>query len=674
MAEVPVKRLDSWKEIAGYLHRDVRTAIRWEKEKALPVHRVPGGKRHVVFAYTAQIDAWMSNGAGESERSTGDSSAGSTGFGQQDRDVSPSAPGEQTTRAVAMNIRGFRLAYLAYAVIPIALAAALIYLLTRPTPVPRVLSYTQLTRDGRMKVGKLVTDGPRVYFTEKAQDGWLIAQIATVGGEVVPVSEALKNPLVQDLSQARSELLLIDAAGSAPCPLFTLPLPGDLPRRVGNVLATSAAWSPDGQAIAYTAEGGVYLCESDGQEPRKIASVRGVATHICWHPNGSLLRFTVTDPRSNSDSIWEVRPDGAKLHPFLSGWFAPQWVRSESWTADGRFFILTSHLKDSGDLFVLREGGPFAELQRRRLAQLTAGPMDFGGAVPSRDGKRVFSLGSIVQSEVQRYDRESRQFVPYLPNISADHVDFSKDGQWMAYVASSGNTLWKRRINGTQALQLTFPPMITELPRWSPDGKWIAVMGQEPARPWKVHVISAEGGAPQALTPGGDQEGAPTWSSDGGRVVFGGLVASDVRSTGPLAIHIVDLRTHEGSTLPGSEGLWTARWSPSGRYIAALTADSQSLMLFDFSTRKWAKLLTVSFIADITWSRREESIFLAYSVPSGEEFSISRLRLWDRTLEEVVRLPGRPWSFWLGLTPEDSPLIVRQAGVDEVYALDWQSP
>ena len=53
------RRLDSWKEIAAYLGRDVRTAIRWEHEKALPVHRVPGGKRHAVFAYTEELHAWL---------------------------------------------------------------------------------------------------------------------------------------------------------------------------------------------------------------------------------------------------------------------------------------------------------------------------------------------------------------------------------------------------------------------------------------------------------------------------------------------------------------------------------------------------------------------------------------------------------------------------------------
>ena len=52
-------RLDSWKAIADYLGRDVRTLLRWEKEKGLPVHRVPGAKRQAVFAFVQELDEWL---------------------------------------------------------------------------------------------------------------------------------------------------------------------------------------------------------------------------------------------------------------------------------------------------------------------------------------------------------------------------------------------------------------------------------------------------------------------------------------------------------------------------------------------------------------------------------------------------------------------------------------
>jgi tetratricopeptide (TPR) repeat protein len=54
-------RLDSWKEIAAYLRRSVRTAKRWEKEEQLPVRRHLHGKRDSVYAYRAELDDWWSN-------------------------------------------------------------------------------------------------------------------------------------------------------------------------------------------------------------------------------------------------------------------------------------------------------------------------------------------------------------------------------------------------------------------------------------------------------------------------------------------------------------------------------------------------------------------------------------------------------------------------------------
>jgi hypothetical protein len=53
------RQLSSWKEIAAYLGRDARTAIRWERDRGLPVHRVPGGKGQRVFAYTDELDRWL---------------------------------------------------------------------------------------------------------------------------------------------------------------------------------------------------------------------------------------------------------------------------------------------------------------------------------------------------------------------------------------------------------------------------------------------------------------------------------------------------------------------------------------------------------------------------------------------------------------------------------------
>ena len=67
--------------------------------------------------------------------------------------------------------------------------------------------------------------------------------------------------------------------------------------------------------------------------------------------------------------------------------------------------------------------------------------MNNSGPVPSADGKRLFVIGAQLRGELARYDRKSGEFVPYLSGISADGVDFSKDGKWVVYVEYPDGTL-----------------------------------------------------------------------------------------------------------------------------------------------------------------------------------------------------------------------------------------
>jgi hypothetical protein len=79
MADNGRQRLTSWKEIASHMGRDVRTVLRWEKHRGLPVHRVPGATGRVVFAYTDELDAWSRGGGPEQpDTSNGETLAGGT--------------------------------------------------------------------------------------------------------------------------------------------------------------------------------------------------------------------------------------------------------------------------------------------------------------------------------------------------------------------------------------------------------------------------------------------------------------------------------------------------------------------------------------------------------------------------------------------------------------------
>jgi TolB-like protein/tetratricopeptide (TPR) repeat protein len=55
----PEDRLDSWKEIAAYLNRDVTTVQRWEKREGMPVHRHQHDRMGSVYAFSSELDAWL---------------------------------------------------------------------------------------------------------------------------------------------------------------------------------------------------------------------------------------------------------------------------------------------------------------------------------------------------------------------------------------------------------------------------------------------------------------------------------------------------------------------------------------------------------------------------------------------------------------------------------------
>jgi len=184
-----------------------------------------------------------------------------------------------------------------------------------------------------------------------------------------------------------------------------------------------------------------------------------------------------------------------------------------------------------------------------------------------------------------RHDAKTRTFGPFLGGISAQDVSFSRDGQWVAYVSYPDGKLWRSSPDGTEKAQLSSPPVYAMLPRWSPDGKEILFYGQVQGKPARIYEVPAVGGAPQELMPNqSGQQADPSWSPDGESLAFG-----EVANTGPGAIRILDMKTHQITTLPDSQGLFSPRWSPGGRYLLAMPMDSSALELFPSGSllREW---------------------------------------------------------------------------------------
>lgn len=141
------------------------------------------------------------------------------------------------------------------------------------------------------------------------------------------------------------------------------------------------------------------------------------------------------------------------------------------------------------------------------------------------------------------------------------------------------------------------------------------------------------------------------WSPDGNSIVFG-YPGGRTEPPGLPGIRLVDLRSGQVSDLTGSEGLFAPRWSPTGRYIAALPSDMQRLLIFDFTGNKWAELAKLP-ANSASWSRDGKYIY--FDVLSTGMPGVFRVRTSDHKVERVLSLKGlrRAWTFglWAGLAP-----------------------
>ena len=558
------------------------------------------------------------------------------------------------------------------------LAAGVVAWLLRPTmPPPRITGSTQITHDGLPKafggqvVSIVLTDGPRLFIQESAGGHFVVAQVSATGGETVPISTPFQNVALDNISPDKSELLIGTFTGiELEQPLWALPVLGGSPRRLGNVSATDGTWMPNGDLlIARGAE--LQVVNPETNAAHKFASAPDFTYWLRWSPDGRSLRFTATTV--SGYQIREVAADGSGMHSLTQTGRDPANASNGNWTADGKYFVFQNQRLDArADLWAIPEKGDFFHKANHAPVQLTSGPMSFESPQPSLDGKRIFAIGYEPRGELVRFDAKSGQFLPYLGGVSAADVSFSADGQWVAYAMYPEPILWRSRIDGSEKLQLTRPPFFAFLPSWSADGKKILFVGTEPGKGFSAYTVAAEGGAPQQVYVSPEYDVFfPQWTPDGKSIVFEksqDFVKSD--------IELLDLQTGKASMLPGSENLIDPVLSPDGRFLAATSSDRLRLMLFDFASQKWMELAKTD-VAALNWSR--DGKYLYIDSGSGVNPEISRFRIADRKLERVtglkdfrrVTFPTYPWS---GLTPDGAPLLLRDVGTQEVYALDFEAP
>ena len=552
-----------------------------------------------------------------------------------------------------------------------AIVSCVAYVGIRPLAAPRVIGYKQITNDGVMK-GLGGTDGVRLYFTEYAGTSHWIAQMAISGGE--PVRMPMPSPFFSlfDVSPDGASLLAGESVTYVEGPLWSVPILGGSPYRIGDLTGSSAVWSLDGRRLAYSHGGELFVAQSDGSQPRKLASAPGKVYKPAWSPDGRRIRFTAGEEQRHSQALWEVSVEEGRPHPLFPRLKDPSDDCCGKWTSDGRYFIFAR----LGQIWALAEPRGLRRVSRTPV-QLTSGATPFGEAIPSKDGKRLFAVGMASRGELVAFDARSRRFVPLLPGTSADFVAFSKDGQWIAYVTFPDGALWRSRADGSDRLQLTQPSEYSYSagPCWSPDGSELLFALTKPGQPPRIYRIPSRGGQPQVLLPELNQVNAdPTWSPDGKRICFGGASGAAARLPAPN-IHILDLETHAVTGVPDSNGYFSPRWSPDGRYLAALSLDSTRVAIFDFAAAKWREVENGVLFGFPCWSHDGRSLYYLRGTVNP---AVMRVRAAAGKAERVVDLNGvRTTGFYglsLSLAPDDRPILTRDNGSQEIFAIDWEAP
>ena len=230
----------------------------------------------------------------------------------------------------------------------LVILAVVAYTWLRPMPAPQVANYVQLTHDGLQK-SLIGSDGSRLFLTVVDSGVDDTAAVPVTGGESTRIAMPAPSMFPVDLSPDGSSFLVVEGSGyPATGSLWSLPVLGDSPRRLGDAAGHVAAWSSDGKLLAFGKDADVYLAKGDGSDIRKLATMRNLVSGLAISPDGSRVQVETeeisqsgTSVVAGERSIWEVSAKGSEPTALI-----PEWQNTNEccgrWTADGRYFVFQS--------------------------------------------------------------------------------------------------------------------------------------------------------------------------------------------------------------------------------------------------------------------------------------------------------------------------------------------
>jgi Tol biopolymer transport system component len=548
------------------------------------------------------------------------------------------------------------------------------------TPV-RVLDISRVSHNTRLDPWGLITsDGARLLFLERAGDHWNLMQVPASGGDAEPFSVAYRNMRVVNVSPDRSQFLAFTFVVRIPdLPLWLVPVVGGPPRRVGNVMADDAVFTPDGRQITFNAADGIFLCERNGSDVRKLVSLPGRSAHPAWSNDGRRLRFTLYDDVSGASAIWEVTSDGKNLHPVLGSWPQAGHERCGRWSADGRYFFFESTQAGLQSVWVIRDSESSWLLETMQPVRLTFGPNGYGTPLPDATGRSVYVWGGQEHREMVRYDMAHQTFQPLLPYLKFGSFAYSFDGTQLAYVHDG--TLWRSRSGGSEQRPILQDYVGVRHIAWKPDGKQILFGGgRHDELPSHFFVMPADGGVPVELHLGSGAS-EPVWSADGLSIIYFKWFSSGVTPPGESGIYRMDLQTSQTTKILGSQNLVHVLPSPDGRFLAAVSeprsGELSRLKIFDFTTERWTEIARGTLLSGQAWSHG--STYLYYQELLSPEEPVFRYDSGTARTERVMDFSallhaGVMRCGLMGLAPDESILAVTTRGEGDIFRIDLDLP